>query len=570
MRAAGKTMADPKRFKLEGHDYYLKSPAEMRSLWADKHDLREACDNTLLIAERCEVCSTRRQPDAGLRRAAWGGRGELVRQGGRARAGAPLPGRNPPGEVRARADYEVEMILKMGFPGYFLVTADLIGWAKQQGIRVGPGRGSATGSLVSYAMGITDLDPLEHSLLFERFLNPDRVSMPDIDIDFDERRRGEVLRYVTEKYGDDRVAQVVTYGTIKTKQALKDASRVLGYPFAMGERITKALPPAVMAKDVPLDKIFDSSHERFTEGGEFRALVETDPEVNKVFETGEGSRGPQAAVGRARLRGDHVQRTAARPHPDHEARAGRRDHHAVRLPDLRDARPAEDGLPRAAEPHGHRRRDPNIKANRGETIAIEQLAARRRRTPTGCSPAATRSASSSSTAARCARCCARWPQPRSRTSPPSLRCTGPGRWPPTRTSTTPTARTTASRSMPIHPELAEPLAEILDETYGLVVYQEQVQAIARKVAGYTLGQADLLRRAMGKKKKAELDAQLENFTAGMQANGFASGDQRAVGHPAAVLRLRLQQVAHRRATGWCRTGRPTSRRTTPPSTWPRC
>ena len=140
-------------------------------------------------------------------------------------------------------------------------------------------------------MGITDLDPLEHSLLFERFLNPDRVSMPDIDIDFDERRRGEVLRYVTEKYGHDRVAQVVTYGTIKSKQALKDASRVLGHPFAMGERITKALPPAVMAKDVPLNKIFDPTHERFKEGGEFRALVEHRPRGQDDLRDRQGSRG---------------------------------------------------------------------------------------------------------------------------------------------------------------------------------------------------------------------------------------------------------------------------------------
>ena len=122
----------------------------------------------------------------------------------------------------------------MGFPGYFLVVADFINWAKSQGIRVGPGRGSAAGSMVAYAMGITELDPLEHGLLFERFLNPERVSMPDIDIDFDERRRGEVIRYVTEKYGDDRVAQIVTYGTIKAKQALKDSARVLGYPVRDG------------------------------------------------------------------------------------------------------------------------------------------------------------------------------------------------------------------------------------------------------------------------------------------------------------------------------------------------
>ena len=122
----------------------------------------------------------------------------------------------------------------MDFPGYFLVVADFINWAKDNGIRVGPGRGSGAGSIVAYAMRITDLDPLRHGLIFERFLNPDRVSMPDFDVDFDERRRGEVIRYVTEKYGDDRVAQIVTYGTIKAKQAVKDAARVLGLPVRDG------------------------------------------------------------------------------------------------------------------------------------------------------------------------------------------------------------------------------------------------------------------------------------------------------------------------------------------------
>ena len=141
----------------------------------------------------------------------------------------------------------------MGFPGYFLVVADFINWAKRNGIRVGPGRGSGAGSMAAYAMGITDLDPLRHGLIFERFLNPDRVSMPDFDVDFDDRRRGEVIQYVTEKYGDERVAQIVTYGTIKAKQALKDCRRVLGFPFGMGEKLTKAMPPPVMGKDIPLD-----------------------------------------------------------------------------------------------------------------------------------------------------------------------------------------------------------------------------------------------------------------------------------------------------------------------------
>ncbi len=140
-------------------------------------------------------------------------------------------------------------------------------------------------------MRITDLDPLQHGLIFERFLNPDRVSMPDFDIDFDERRRGEVIRYVTDKYGEDRVSQIVTYGTIKAKQAVKDASRVLGYPFGMGERLTKAMPPPVMGKDVPLAKIFDREHNRYGEGGEFRALYESDADVQKVVDTAKGLEG---------------------------------------------------------------------------------------------------------------------------------------------------------------------------------------------------------------------------------------------------------------------------------------
>ncbi|WP_304047906.1 DNA polymerase III subunit alpha, partial [Jatrophihabitans endophyticus] len=258
---SGKTMADPNRFKFDARDFYLKSPAEMRSLWSDKYDLREACDNTLLIAERCDVSFTEGNgtympvfpvPD-----------GETERTWFAKEVAAGLVRRFPggiPDEVQKQADYEVGVIEQMNFPGYFLVVADFINWAKDNGIRVGPGRGSGAGSMVAYAMRITDLNPLQHGLIFERFLNPDRVSMPDFDVDFDERRRGEVIRYVSEKYGDDRVAQIVTYGTIKAKQAVKDAGRVLGYPFAMGDRITKVMPPPVMGKDIQLSKIFDTSH----------------------------------------------------------------------------------------------------------------------------------------------------------------------------------------------------------------------------------------------------------------------------------------------------------------------
>ena len=148
--------------------------------------------------------------------------------------------------------------------------------------RVGPGRGSAAGSLVSYSLGITALDPIKHGLLFERFLNPDRISMPDIDLDFDERRRGEMIRYATEKYGDDRVAQIITYGTIKSKQAIKDATRVLGYPYAIGEKLTKALPPAIMGKDISLAGVFDRENDRYQEANEFRSIYESDTEIGRA------------------------------------------------------------------------------------------------------------------------------------------------------------------------------------------------------------------------------------------------------------------------------------------------
>src|SRR4051794_3172661 len=280
---SGSTLADPKRFKFDADEFYLKSPAEMRHVW---RELPEACDNTLLIAERCEVSFTEgegqymprfpcpqgeneeswfvKEVEAGPHRprppAPGGGEGGCGF--GRGVGGGlppPLP-QGVPDDVRRQAAYEIEVITSKGYAGYFLVVADFINWAKEHDIRVGPGRGSGAGSMCAYAMRITDLDPLQHGLIFERFLNPERMSMPDFDVDFDERRRGEVIRYVTERYGDDRVAQIVTYGTIKAKQALKDAGRVLGSPFSLGERMTKAMPPAVMGKDIPLSGIFDPEH----------------------------------------------------------------------------------------------------------------------------------------------------------------------------------------------------------------------------------------------------------------------------------------------------------------------
>src|SRR5690606_8085818 len=197
---SGTTLADPDRFKFDGDGYYVKSAAEMRRVWAE---LPEACDNTLRIAEQCEVefnTSANYMPSfpvpPGEDETSW-----FVKE-----VELGLQRRYPqgvPDAVRKQATYETEVITSLGFPGYFLVVADFINWAKSQGIRVGPGRGSAAGSMASYAMGITELDPLEHGLIFERFLNPERVSWPDVDVDCDERRRGDGIRYVTEKYGEE-------------------------------------------------------------------------------------------------------------------------------------------------------------------------------------------------------------------------------------------------------------------------------------------------------------------------------------------------------------------------------
>ena len=285
----GTNLADPDRFRFEGTGYYVKSPQEMRAVAADEV-WQAGCDSTLLIAERANVEFTKSNlmPNFPLPE------GETESSWFRTEVWRGMDRRYPGGydeERRAQAEYEIGVIESMGFCSYFLVVADFIMWAKNNGIRVGPGRGSAAGSIVSYAMGITDLDPISHRLVFERFLNPERVSMPDVDIDFDERRRGDVIRYTTEKYGDDRVAQIITYGTIKAKAAVKDASRVLGFPYALGDRITKAFPPPILGKDMPLSGVFDPDHPRYGEAGEIRALYEAEAEVKQVIDTARGLEG---------------------------------------------------------------------------------------------------------------------------------------------------------------------------------------------------------------------------------------------------------------------------------------
>ena len=511
------TMDDPKRFRFDARDFYVKSSAEMRAVWAE---LPEACDNTLLIAERCHVEFTEGanlMPQfpvpAGESEESW-----LVKEverglDARYRGAVPDP-------VRAQADYEVGVIAQMGFPGYFLVVADLVRHAKETGIRVGPGRGSAAGSMVSYALGITELDPIKHGLLFERFLNPERISMPDIDIDFDERRRSDMIRYATEKYGEERVAQIITYGSIKAKAAVKDSARVLGYPYALGDRITKAMPPSVMGKDISLAGVFDPKNSRYGEASEFRALYESDPDARRVVDAAKGLEGLK------RQPGVHAAGVILCREPLLDViPLWRRDQDGAIITQfdmgvceklgllkmdflgLRNLTVLDDCLA-------------NIEANRGEVVVLETLGLDDRVTydlltrgdtlgvfqlDGGPMRALLRSMQPDNFEDISAVLALYRPGPMGANAHNDYADRKNGRKP----------------VVPIHPELEEPLSEILGDTYGLIVYQEQVMAIAQKLAGYSLGAADLLRRAMGKKKKEILDQEYVPFRDGMRANGYS-------------------------------------------------
>ncbi|NDA00488.1 MAG: DNA polymerase III subunit alpha [Acidimicrobiia bacterium] len=277
----GCTIEDPNRFRFEGEEHYIKSAAEMRQLF---RDVPESCDNTLWIAERANtqielgryvlpnfpIPSEFADDRAYLE--------HLAKAGAEQRWGNPLPP-----EIVERLAYELKVICDMGFASYFLIVWDLIRHARESGIRVGPGRGSAAGCAVAYALRITDLDPVKYDLLFERFLNPDRVSMPDIDMDFDSRYRDEMIRYAAEKYGRDRVAQIITFGTIKARNSVRDAARVLGLPYAVGDRVAKVMPPVVMGRDTPLRYCFEQNEKHvdgFRAAADLRTMYESDPAVN--------------------------------------------------------------------------------------------------------------------------------------------------------------------------------------------------------------------------------------------------------------------------------------------------
>lgn len=521
---SGSTLDDPNRFKFDGTGYYVKSAAEMRRIFKE---LPEACDSTLLIAEQCEVSfdtSANYMPrfpvPDGEDEISW-----FVKE-----VEAGLQRRYPNGysdAVRKQADYEVEVIIQMGFPGYFLVVADFINWSKAQGIRVGPGRGSAAGSMVAYLMGITELDPLEHGLIFERFLNPERVSMPDVDVDFDERRRGEAIRYVTEKYGDDRVAQIVTYGTIKAKQAIKDSSRLLGFPFAMGEKLTKAMPPAVMGKDIPLSGIFDPKHPRYAEAGEFRQVHDTDPEAQRVVELARGIEGLKRqwgvhAAGVIMSSEPLIDIIPIMKRPQDGAIITQFDYPTseglglikMDFLGLRNLTILDDALE-------------NIVMNGKDPVDIENVALDDKATYDLLASGNTLGVFQLDGGPM--RSLLRQMRPDNFEDVSAvIALYRPGPMGMNSHINYALRKNGQQQIEAIHPDVKEPFAEILDETYGLIVYQEQVQRAAQIMAGYSLGQADLLRRAMGKKKPEVLAKEYVNFEKGAKEKGYNDSAIKAV------------------------------------------
>ena len=488
----------------------------------------DACDNTLLIAERVgdydeiwEEHPHDRMPKAdvpeGETPTTW--LRHQVIEGLRKR----FEGGEVPEEYIRRAEYEIEVIDGKGYPSYFLIVADIIAHARDIGIKVGPGRGSAAGSLVAYATWITNIDPIEHGLLFERFLNPERPSAPDIDIDFDDRRRDEMIRYAADKWGEDKVAQVVTFGTVKTKQAIKDSARVqFGQPgYQIADRITKALPPPIMAKDIPLGGIVDPSHERYGEAAEVRQLIETDADVARIYETARGLEGV------VRQTGVHACAVvmASVPLLDHIPMWKRAADGAIitgwdypaceaigllkmDFLGLRNLTVIGDCLENVVS-----NRDEHIDLDtldvvdgptyellaRGDTLGVFQLDGGgmrellKRMRPTEFNDIVA-----------------------------ALALYRPGPMGVNAHWEYADRKNGAKPIVPIHPELEEPLQEILSETYGLIVYQEQIMRISQKVANYTAGQADGFRKAMGKKKPEVLEKEFINFEAGMKSNGYSA------------------------------------------------
>jgi DNA polymerase-3 subunit alpha len=509
----GKSIQDTNRMKFQGTDFYVKSHDEMFRVFKDAPDV---LSRTLAIAERC---STRLEKvsnpfphfdvPAGYTLDSYF---EHVSREGFARRSEMLRGLAAQGRLkRTLADYEqrlareLAIIQQMQFSGYFLIVWDFIRYAKENNIPVGPGRGSAAGSLVSYSMGITDIDPLQHELLFERFLNPERISMPDIDIDFCMNRRGEVINYVTQKYGRENVAQIITFGTMAAKAAIKDVGRAMDIPYADVDRIAKMVPTTLYIK---LEQAIKDSPA-------LQQAYESEPQVRQLLDTA------RKLEGLVRNAGVHAAGVVISPRPLTELVPLHRTKNDEIVT-------AYDMV--AIEKMGLLKMDflglttltilddavKLIAQTRGERIALQDIEFTDQETykkvfHSGLTSGVFQFESHGM------RDVLRRYQPNSVEDLTALNALyRPG---PIQGGMIDDFIDRKHGRKRIEYELPE-LKEVLEETLGVIVYQEQVMQIANRLAGYSLGEADLLRRAMGKKKAEEMAQQRERFVEGAVQRGY--------------------------------------------------
>lgn len=489
-------------------DLWLKPASEMQRLF---EDVPEALANTLVVAQRCAVSAPYRKPILPSLAGDRDGEAEMLRRDAREGLERRLEklGITDPVERRGyfeRLEFETGIIIKMGFPGYFLIVADFIKWAKEQGIPVGPGRGSGAGSLVAWSLTITDLDPLRLGLLFERFLNPERVSMPDFDIDFCETRRGEVIRYVQQKYGRDQVAQIITFGKLKARAVLKDTGRVLQMSYGQVDRLAK-LVPNHPTDPWTLDRALNGVPEMAAE-------YKGDVEVRRLLDLAmklEGlprhssTHAAGVVIGDRRL--DALVPLYRDPRSDmpvtqfdmkYVEGAGLVKFDFLGLKTLSVLQKAVQFLRQRGievDLDALSWDDPEVYAllQRGDTVGVFQLESEgMRRTLAAVRPTCFEDI----------------------IALVSLYRPGP-------MDNIPTFGARKNGREPI--QYPHPLLQgILSETYGIFVYQEQVMQAAQILAGYSLGDADLLRRAMGKKIKAEMDAQRSRFVDGCAKNDISA------------------------------------------------
>lgn len=515
----GALVSDEKRFKFEGEEHYIKTSAEMRELFSETP---EACDNTLWIAERANVEMEFGIPHLpvfslpGEYDNDYDYLHDLTIEGAKKRWGQSSD------STMDRILFELKVIRDMGFSSYFLIIWDLIKYARENSIKTGPGRGSAAGSAVSFCLDITDIDPIKYDLLFERFLNPSRISMPDIDLDFDSRYRDQMIRYVADKYGHDQVAQIVTFSTIKARAAVRDAARVLGYPFSVGDKAAKAMPPLVMGKDTPLSECFDPQSKRYDTAKDFRDLCESDPDVAAAVQVAKGLEGLKRGDGihaagvviapQAITQYLPVQR---KPKPDQdpseapmvtqfEMNTVADDLGLLKMDflGLRNLDVIADTVKLVETNHGIVLDMNNVPLDntstfdllrKGDTIGVFQLEGTQMRN-------LVRSLAPTEFEDLGALVALYRPGPMAANMHYDY-----------------ADRKNARQSISyIHPDAEE----ILSDTYGLMIYQEKLMRIAQKFAGYSLAEADNLRKACGKKIKSMIQKEKGKFIEGCVNSGY--------------------------------------------------